>query len=201
MNSLGVFLGQLKNRFLASFADQISYSVGYYGRPWPRSIAPISILPAGPLKAGYAAPPPRISDKRLGSLQNHAGTNDRFIPRAMADCPIVGKTTSSRHALGPPRKQGQRPHAIADRPATLTPTTSPRLGVESRHQELHRCALRRIFRLALKAVGRLEYCATPYSFCYYTTSGKGCSTEEGMLPAFRKNGTPPGRRRRAFLAI
>ncbi|WP_156925021.1 hypothetical protein [Caldicoprobacter faecalis] len=36
---------------------------------------------------------------------------------------------------------GQRPHAFADRPPSLTPSTNPRLGVESQHQELHRCAL------------------------------------------------------------
>ena len=45
------------------------------------------------------------------------------------------------HELGSPRKQGQRPHAIADRPTTLTPCTNPQLGVESQHKGLHRCAL------------------------------------------------------------
>ena len=45
------------------------------------------------------------------------------------------------HLSGPPRKLGQRPHAIADRPSSLTPSTNPRLGVSSQHQELHRYAL------------------------------------------------------------
>jgi hypothetical protein len=47
---------------------------------------------------------------------------------------------SFTHVLGPPRRQGQRLHAIVDRPSSLTPSTSPRLGVESQHQELHRYA-------------------------------------------------------------
>ena len=45
------------------------------------------------------------------------------------------------HQFGPPRKLGHRPHAIADRPSSLTPSTSPQLGVGSQHQELHRYAL------------------------------------------------------------
>jgi hypothetical protein len=45
------------------------------------------------------------------------------------------------HELGSPRRRGLRLHAIADRPTTLTPSTNPRLGVGSQHQELHRCAL------------------------------------------------------------
>ncbi len=61
--------------------------------------------------------------------------------------PHAGSTPSrscrlyGNHALGPPRRRGQRLHAIADRPVSLTPSTNPPLGVESQHQELHRCAL------------------------------------------------------------
>ena len=40
-----------------------------------------------------------------------------------------------------PRRLGQRPHAIADRPSTLTPSTNPGLGVRSLHKKLHRYAL------------------------------------------------------------
>eukprot|EP00831_Metopus_contortus_P032189 TRINITY_DN26068_c0_g1_i1.p3 TRINITY_DN26068_c0_g1~~TRINITY_DN26068_c0_g1_i1.p3 ORF type:complete len:138 (+),score=6.08 TRINITY_DN26068_c0_g1_i1:136-549(+) len=40
-----------------------------------------------------------------------------------------------------PRRQGHRPHAIADRPILLTPRISPRLGVRRINQELHRYAL------------------------------------------------------------
>lgn len=32
-------------------------------------------------------------------------------------------------------------HAIETRPEALTPSTHPRLGVRSKHQRLHRCAL------------------------------------------------------------
>ena len=38
------------------------------------------------------------------------------------------------------------PHAIGARPESLTPSIHPKLGVKSRHQGLHRCALHRIFR-------------------------------------------------------
>ena len=40
-------------------------------------------------------------------------------------------------------------HAIGARPGSLTPSTHPKLGVKSRHQGLHRCALQRIFRPSL----------------------------------------------------
>ena len=69
----------------------------------------------------------------------------RFIPQA-----IMRRMVPSYHKLGPPRKEGQRPHAIADRPQSLTLSIDPRLGVESQHQELHRCALWQIFRPAFK---------------------------------------------------
>jgi len=45
---------------------------------------------------------------------------------------------------------GHRPHAFVDRPITLTPSTSPRLGASSSHKELHRYALWRIFRPAFR---------------------------------------------------
>lgn len=37
--------------------------------------------------------------------------------------------------------RGHRPHAIVDRPGTLSSSTSPRLGIGGQHQRLHRCAL------------------------------------------------------------
>ena len=45
-----------------------------------------------------------------------------------------------------PRKAGRMRHAIGARPESLTPSIHPKLGVKSRHQGLHRCALHRIFR-------------------------------------------------------
>ena len=62
-------------------------------------------------------------------------TTCRFIPQAI----VIAHVNS--HALGSPRKRGQRPHALVGRPTSLTPSTSSQLGVSSQHQELHRCAL------------------------------------------------------------
>ena len=42
---------------------------------------------------------------------------------------------------GSPRRWVDVPHAVAGRPSTLTPSISPRLGVVSQHQKLHRYAL------------------------------------------------------------
>ena len=42
--------------------------------------------------------------------------------------------------------RGRMLHAIGARPESLTPSIHPKLGVKSRHQGLHRCALHRIFR-------------------------------------------------------
>ena len=51
-----------------------------------------------------------------------------------------------RTSFKSPRKPGRMPHAIGARPESLTPSIHPKLGVKSRHQGLHRCALHRIFR-------------------------------------------------------
>ena len=56
------------------------------------------------------------------------------------------KYAHSSHNTGSPRKPGRMPHAIGTRPESLTPSIHPKLGVKSRHQGLHRCALHRIFR-------------------------------------------------------
>ena len=55
------------------------------------------------------------------------------------------------HNTRSPRKPGRMLHAIGTRPESLTPSTHPKLGVKSRHQGLHRCALHRIFRPYLGA--------------------------------------------------
>ena len=54
--------------------------------------------------------------------------------------------STSSHNTRSPRKPGRILHAIGVRPESLTPSTHPKLGVKSRHQGLHRCALQRIFR-------------------------------------------------------
>ena len=51
-----------------------------------------------------------------------------------------------RTSFRSPRKPGRMRHAIGARPRSLTPSIHPKLGVKSRHQGLHRCALHRIFR-------------------------------------------------------
>ena len=53
---------------------------------------------------------------------------------------------ASSHNTRSPRKPGRMLHAIGARPESLTPSIHPKLGVKSRHQGLHRCALQRIFR-------------------------------------------------------
>ena len=57
-----------------------------------------------------------------------------------------GSSQLRRTRFRSPRKPGRMPHAIGARPRSLTPSTHPKLGVKSRHQGLHRCALHRIFR-------------------------------------------------------
>lgn len=84
-------------------------------------------------KKACSAITPRKTQGRLHCTQ--LSPHYRFLPQ------VVKKL----YLLGSPRKQGQRPHAIADRPTTLTSSISPRLGVSSQHQKLHRCALKRIF--------------------------------------------------------
>ena len=59
---------------------------------------------------------------------------------------ICRRRTGSRS----PRRVGRMLHAIGARPLSLTPSIHPKLGVTSRHQGLHRCALRRIFRPCLE---------------------------------------------------
>lgn len=53
----------------------------------------------------------------------------------------IKQTKTKYHPIRSPRGKGQLSHAIAGRPALLTPSIDPRLGVVSLHQELHRCAL------------------------------------------------------------
>jgi hypothetical protein len=91
----------------------------------------------------------------------------RFIPHAIVRC---SRALDQRH--GPPRKQGLRPHAIADRPATLTPSISPKLGASSQHQELHRCALWRIFRPAFRREGSTRILRHPLLHNDYITIGR-----------------------------
>lgn len=63
--------------------------------------------------------------------------------------------STSTHKNRSPRKQGRGIHAIGNRPesasakSALPPSIHPRLGVSSKHQKFHRCALWRLFRSSL----------------------------------------------------
>ncbi len=108
---------------------------------WPKKTRILNpAIPSAPRKAGYAV--------RSLLRKQQTGLDTGSYPRPWQ------AMLSRCHAPGPPRKEGQRPHAIVDRPPTLTPTTDPRLGVVSLHQGLHRCALWRIFSPAFRK-GRL----------------------------------------------
>lgn len=104
----------------------------------------------------------------------------RFIPHAIIRC---SRALDQRH--GPPRKQGLRPHAIADRPATLTPSISPKLGASSQHQELHRCALWRIFRPAFRREGSTRILRHLLFHDDYTTiGGQNKKTSKSAISCF-----------------
>ena len=45
------------------------------------------------------------------------------------------------HEKMPQKSTGRLPHAIAERPDPHSPSTHPKLGVKSKHKELHRYAL------------------------------------------------------------
>ena len=69
-----------------------------------------------------------------------------YLVRTHSRLPIKGVLNLRRTKFRSPRKPGRMLHAIGARPESLTPSTHPKLGVKSRHQGLHRCALHRIFR-------------------------------------------------------
>ena len=68
------------------------------------------------------------------------------------------------HPSASPRKLGRIPYAIMVRPTILTLSTHPDLGNQSKHQELHRCALWRLIALSWQS-SWLEYC-TFYGIYY-----------------------------------
>lgn len=128
-------LGDFRNsaiRFLASFAAMVSkINTGSSLAKKP---------PAGILST-------RTTQGRLHCTQHHYSTAIQ-----VQSC-SVGHP-SIRKCIGAPQRQvstaiGSVFHAIEKRPKALTPSTHPKLGVKSRHQRLHRYALRRIFRPAL----------------------------------------------------
>jgi len=100
-----------------------------------RQTAAGSSFPTYSLKAGYTARNTRF-----------CASPCRFIPGSYAKRLPIQEFSTSSHNTRSPRKSGRILHAIGVRPGSLTPSIHPKLGVKSRHQGLHRCALHRIFR-------------------------------------------------------
>ena len=131
-DSLGVFHCRMI-RFLASFANMVSRSDDR--RCLATTSLCLSSFPTYSLKAGYTAHSTRFCAPPC-----------RFRPSSYAKrLPSQEFSTSSQNTRSP-RRTGRMLHAIGARPKSLTPSIHPKLGVKSRHQGLHRCALHRIFR-------------------------------------------------------
>ena len=141
MNSLGVFHHSLSVS-LASFAKQVSAGDhDRQSRPGQRRVDPtFTSFTQGRLRLHTAL-----------RTRRHDAPHCRFII-----CFVHGSAyhngSTSTHKSRSPRKQGRHHHAIGKRPesasagkARLPPSTHPKLGVSSRHQRFHRCALQRIF--------------------------------------------------------
>jgi len=111
-NSLGVFLDSTRH-LLASFADGVSGSTATAGGP---TGGRLNLPSPRPLKAGYAAP------SLPAGCRFYPGHRTR--PRARASTGI-----------------GSTPTCRCRSPLPLSSSPSPRLGVASRNQRLHRCAL------------------------------------------------------------
>ena len=131
---------------LASFAGRVSESRGPPIAP-AGSENGLASHPPYPRKAGY------VCTQRYGP----AGPMHRIAGSQSASytCRKYHVGSTSAHKNRSPRKQGRNNHAIGKRPESasarraLPPSTHPKLGVSSRHQRFHRCALQRIFRPSL----------------------------------------------------
>ena len=145
-DSLGDFHHSL-SASLASFAKRVSMG-DRRRRLWPEPcccVDPTSTrLTQGRLRLHTALRPRRADAPRC-----------RFIS-CFVRGPEYHTGSTSAHKNRSPRKQGRHHHAIGKRPesasagkARLPPSTHPKLGVSSRHQRFHRCALQRIFRPSL----------------------------------------------------
>ena len=129
--SLGVF-HSVTIQLLASFADKVSGA--------------IAALPLAKSKA-LVSPSPLIHSRQATLHAAHDSAHrlaGSYLFRTRSSDPNGSQQPS--HNSRSPRKPGRIFHAIGMRPVSLTPSTHPKLGVKSRHQGLHRCALHRIFR-------------------------------------------------------
>ena len=127
---------------LASFANRVSGG----DQTGPLARGPRLLFPHPPAsrKAGYICTQryaPNRRDAPHCRFKSASYTNRKYR---------YGSTFM--HKSRSPRKQGRHHHAIGKRPesasagkARLPPSTHPKLGVSSRHQRFHRCALQRIF--------------------------------------------------------
>ena len=135
MNSLGVFHHSLSVS-LASFAKQVSAGDhDRQSRPGQRRVDPtFTSFTQGRLRLHTAL-----------RTRRHDAPHCRFII-----CFVHGSAyhngSTSTHKSRSPRKPGRSVYAVTPRPETLTPSTHPDLGEKSKHQGLHRYALKRIFR-------------------------------------------------------
>ena len=89
-----------------------------------------------PAFKGAIRNPPYSLQGRLLCSQQLTAKQVLILRRSLG---MVGLSLAQRlnHSCKSPRKQVRCLHAIAKRPTTLTPSMSPKLGVQSTHQELH----------------------------------------------------------------
>ena len=121
----------------------------YRQAPRPRRLTRRSPIPTYPRKAGYATHSTRFCAPQC-----------RFNPASYA-VRVPADTERLSHKSRSPRKPGRSVYAVTPRPETLTPSTHPDLGEKSKHQGLHRYALKRIFRPFFETDALLlGYCAT-----------------------------------------
>ena len=104
----------------------------YRQSPRPRRLTRRSPIPTYPRKAGYATHSTRFCAPQC-----------RFNPASYA-VRVPADTERLSHKSRSPRKPGRSVYAVTPRPETLTPSTHPDLGEKSKHQGLHRYALKRI---------------------------------------------------------
>ena len=145
MNSLGVFHHSLSVS-LASFANRVSR--GDQTNPLARGSRLLFPHPPASRKAGYVCtqrygPAGPMHRAAGSSAASYAGRNTTLGVRPRTRTGLHG----NRVGITMPLESALSPQA--QKKVTLPPSTHPKLGVSSRHQRFHRCALQRIFRPSL----------------------------------------------------
>lgn len=143
MNSLGVFHHSLSVS-LASFAKQVSAG-DHDRRPGQDSAVLIPHSPAS-RKAGYGCTQRYAPE---GTMHRIAGSSSASYMDPLTTRGVRPRTRTGLHGnrvgVSMPLEIALSPQACS----TLPPSIHPRLGVSSRHQKFHRCALWRLFRSSL----------------------------------------------------